>query len=377
MPTMTQPPPLEIRVSWATLLKIGAAGLVGWACLCLWPSLELLLFAVLIAVALSPVVARIEKKGASRGVAVVVLASVLVLLGATAAFFVVPPLTSQVASMWKELPALRQSIAHTLERGGLGARIVLPLFDLPRSPALDSWLAKPLAWGPPAIEFVVALLVVFVLSIYLLLDGPKVVAWLLAYAPRAHRRRVGDTIPELFAVVQAYTLGQLIASSLFGTFAFAVLLAFGVPAALPLAVVAAACDVIPVAGILLVTVLAALCALTVSPSTALFVGGLFLLYHLFEAYFLVPHLYGNRLKLSTLTVLLAILAGGALGGIPGAILALPVVAAYPVIEKYWLDERLHPDVVADHEALEDSKDSSGQQKIVADMLKGRPLDASR
>lgn len=365
----------EIRISWATLLKLGVALLVAWACLRLWPSFELLLFAVLIAVALSPVAAWIEKRGASRGTGVLILASVLVLVGATAAFFVVPPLTSQVSTMWKTLPALRQSIAHSLERGSLGARLVLPLFDLPRSPALDAWLAKPLAWGPPAIEFLVALLVVFVLSLYLLLDGPKVVAWLLAYAPRAYRRRVGDTVPELFAVVQAYTLGQAIASSLFGTFAFVVLLSFGVPAALPLALVAAACDVIPVAGILLVTVLATLCALTVSPSSALFVGGLFLLYHLFEAYVLVPRLYGNRLKLSTLTVLLAILAGGELGGIPGAILALPLVAAYPVIEKYWLDERLHPDVVADHEALERPADSSGHQRVVAAMLKGRPLDS--
>jgi predicted PurR-regulated permease PerM len=367
----------EHRVSWATLLKLGVALLAAWACLKLWPSFQLLLFATLIAIAFSPVVTWIEKRHISRGTAVLVLASVVVLLGVALAFFVLPPLTAQLATIWKTLPALRQSISRSFEKGSLGARIVLPLFDLPRSPALDAWLARPLAWGPPALEFVVALLIVVVLSLYLLLDGPKVVAWLLAYAPRRHRLKVGDTIPELFSVVQAYTLGQLVSSTLFGAFAFGILLGFGVPAALPLAFVAAACDVIPVAGILVVTVLAAICALTVSPTTALFVGGLFLLYHLFETYFLVPHLYGNRLQLSTLTVLLAILAGGELGGIPGAILALPLVAAYPVIEKHWLDERLHPGVIADHEALQESEDSSGQHELVTAMLEGRPLDSPR
>ena len=114
-----------------------------------------------------------------------------------------------------------------------------------------------------------------------------------------------------------------------------------------------------------------------SPATALLVAAIFLAYHLFEAYLLLPRLYGNRLRLSTLTVLLAILAGGTLGGIPGAILALPLVAAYPVIEKHWLDEWLHPDVVADHTALRDTEDEKSQKRLVNAVLEGRPADASR
>ena len=218
---------------------------------------------------------------------------------------------------------------------------------------------------------------IIVLSLYLILDGPKVVAWLLAYAPRAHRRRMGDMVPELFSVVQAYTTGQLIASSLFAVFVAVVLTATGVPGVLPLALLAALADVIPVAGIVVVIVVASLAALTVSPGTALLVGALVLAYHLFEAYLLLPRLYGNRLRLSTLTVLLAILGGGTLGGIPGAILALPLVAAYPVIEKHWLDEWLHPDVVADHTALRDTEDEKRQKKLVNAVLEGRPADAVR
>jgi predicted PurR-regulated permease PerM len=369
--------PLDLRLPWATLLKVGLAILAGWACLRLWRPVEMLLFAALIAIALSPVVAVLEKWRLSRGGAVALIAvGVLTAAGAFASF-VLPPLMSQFSGLWKNLPALRGSLARSLDRGGLPARIVLPLFDLPHSAEVDAWLARPLAWGPPALEAAAAGVVVVVLSLYLLLDGRKVVAWLLAYAPRAHRRKMGDMVPELFAVLQAYATGQLITSAMFGVFAFVVLAATGVPGALPLALLAAVCDVIPVAGIVVATGLAAVSALTVSPSTALLVGGLFLAYHLFESYVLIPRLYGRQMRLSTLTVLFAILAGGTLGGIPGAILALPLVAAYPVVEKHWLDEWLHPDVVADHAALRETEGVRRHGRLVTAVLEGRPADPSR
>ena len=376
MPSRATPPP-PAHVPWATLLKIAAAVLAAWVCLRLWPTVELLLFAGLIAIALSPVVRTLEKRRVTRGRAVLLLALAVVVLGGAFAFFVLPPLMAQVSAMWKGLPAIRASISRSLESGGLSARVLLPLLDLPHGPEVDAWLARPLVWGPPAFEAAGGAVVVVVLSLYLLLDGPKVVAWLLAYAPRAHRRKMGDMVPELFAVVQAYTTGQLVASSLFGAFALVVISASGVPGALPIAFLAALCDVIPVAGIVIVTVVAALSALTVGPPTALVVAALFVAYHLFELYVLLPRLYGNRLRLSTLTVLLAILAGGTLGGIPGAVLALPLVAAYPVVEKHWLDEWLHPDAVADHTVLRETDDAGRQRKVVRAVLEGRPADTAR
>ena len=371
-----EPAPAEARVPWATLLKIGAAVLAAWVCVKLWTSVELLLFSALIAIAMSPLVHALERRRLSRGRAVGLLALGVLVAVAAFAFLALPPLVSQIGAIWKSLPALRARISHTVEGGGLAARVLLPLVDLPHAPEVDAWLARPLAWGPPAFELAGAAVVVVVLSLYLLLDGPKVVAWLLAYAPRAHRRRMGDMVPELFSVVQAYTTGQLIASSLFATFAGVALAAIGVPGVLPLAVLAFICDVIPVAGISVVIAVASLLALTVSPAKALLVGSIFLAYHLFEAYILLPRLYGNRLRLSTLTVLLAILGGGTLGGIPCAVLALPLVAAYPVVEKHWLDEWLHPDAVADHLALRDTEDEK-QTKVVKAVLQGRPADATR
>jgi predicted PurR-regulated permease PerM len=359
----------NVRVPWATLVKILAAVVAGWAIVRLWPSVQLFLISVLLAVALSPIVGGLERRGVGHGIAVSLLALAIVLILAAFCFFVLPPLMEQVSDLWKNLPHFRNVVAKHLEGGGLPSRIILPLLDLPRSPEFDARLAKPLIWGPKALEVLAGLLIAVVLSLYLLFDGRKVVAWLLAYVPRAHRRRMRNMVPEVFDVVQAFTTGQMLISALFSVFTFIVLTALDVPAALPLALFAGLCDVIPVAGISVATVAASLCALTVSPSVALMVFSIYVCYHLFEAYILVPRLYGNRLKLSTLTVLLAILAGGTLGGVIGAVLALPIVAAYPVIEKHWLDDYLHPDALEDHRALRDT-DGKASEAVVDAVLQG-------
>jgi predicted PurR-regulated permease PerM len=121
--------------------------------------------------------------------------------------------------------------------------------------------------------------------------------------------------------------------------------------ALLLGVVAAVFDILPIIGFFLAVLPAMAIGLTVSPSTALLVFVLYGAYHLFENYFIVPKVYGNKLELSTLAVLLAIMAAGILAGIPGAIAVLPFVAAYPAIERLFLSEKLAPDTVSKHEQL--------------------------
>ncbi len=362
----------EIRVAWATLLKILTAVLAAWALVHLWVGFEVLLIAALFAVALSPAVDWMEDHGFGRGWAVATLAVVgVTILGAFLAL-VLPPLTNELSALWKSLPHLRQNISHEMERSGLASRLVLPLLDLPRSPEFDAWLSRPMGWGPTAVEAVAASFLVAVLSLYLILDGRTVVAWLLAYVPRQHRGKMSAMIPEVFGVVKAYAIGQLITSALFTVFTFAILTAFHVPAAISLALFAGVCDAVPVVGIFIAMVAAALISLTVSPATALIVLGLYLIYHLFETYVLVPRLYGNRLRLSTLTVLLAIVAGGMLDGVIGAILVLPLVAAYPVVEKHWLSDYLNPDAIEDHAALRAATDENakGQEAAVEAVMKG-------
>ncbi len=241
--------------------------------------------------------------------------------------------------------------AGGIERYGALSHVLLPLLDLPASPAIASWLSEPLRWGKAFVEAAAAALLVVVLAFHLLLDGRPVIAWLLAYVPRRHRGRMSATVPEVFDVVKAFVTGQLTATGLFALFCFVVLSVYRVPAALPLALFSGAGAAVPTVGILAAMAAAGLVGLTVSPGTSLAVLGLTFADHQVEAYVLLPRLYGGRLRLSTLTVILAIVAGGMRDGIVGAVLARPIVAAYPVVEKHRLGDDLHPDAVEDHASL--------------------------
>ena len=90
-----------------------------------------------------------------------------------------------------------------------------------------------------------------------------------------------------------------------------------------------------------------------SPRTALIVVGLYVLFHALETYYIVPMVYGKHLRVSTLTVLLGLLAGMLLAGIPGALAALPILASYAAIERIWLKPFLRDGVSEKHELQKD------------------------
>src|SRR5205085_4519515 len=112
-----------------------------------------------------------------------------------------------------------------------------------------------------------------------------------------------------------YVVGNLITSVFAAGYAFVVLQMLHVPNAALLAILAGIFDLLPIIGFFLFIIPAVLLALTVSAKAALFVALLYGAYHLAENYFIVPKVYGNRLRLSTLVVLVSCLAAGLLAGV--------------------------------------------------------------
>lgn len=132
--------------------------------------------------------------------------------------------------------------------------------------------------------------------------------------------------------------GQLITSVALGLFTFALLIACGVPNALPLAIFAALMDVFPFVGSLLAAIPVVLTALGSGQATGIVVFCCMFAYQLFENKILVPKVYGSALRLSPAVVVLALLAGGTLLGMIGALLALPIAAGLQmIIEELGVD----------------------------------------
>ena len=367
---MPLPPPepvhLELHLPTRTIVKVLVSTLLVWAALRSWPELVFLTISLLLAVALEPFVAWLGRRHVSRGLSVLLLAVLLIGVLAAVIGFVLPPVMSQAAELIANFPAFRARVQHRLPPGNLVLRTVVDqALSLPSSPDFLTRVNQPLIWGEAAISGVMTTFFVLVATLYLLLDGKRLYAWLLAYVPRAHREKMAETVSGVSDVVYAYVRGQLVTSFAFALFAALVLHLLGVPAALPLALLAGACDVIPVVGIVIATAPAALLALTVSPVIAAAVVGSYTLYHLLETYVVVPRVYGKTLRLSTLAVLLALIVGGALQGLLGAVLVLPLVAAYPIIERIWLKNYLAGEVLADHSALARAAETGSDEAVEA------------
>jgi predicted PurR-regulated permease PerM len=124
-----------------------------------------------------------------------------------------------------------------------------------------------------------------------------------------------------------------------------------VPAALVLAIIAGVFDLVPVIGFFMSLAVSGLLAATVSPTALIGVVLFYVLFNAIESYFINPRVYGHELKMSKLAVLIAVAVGGQLGGVMGVLLALPLAAIYPAIERIWLREHVGDETVEKHQRL--------------------------
>ena len=170
-----------------------------------------------------------------------------------------------------------------------------------------------------------------VLSFYLVADAERAQGVLYSIVPREHHPRLTRILTNLETIVGGYMRGQVITCVAIGVFALALLLILHVPNALVLALFAAVVDVLPFVGGLMVIIPAVLSALPLGLPIAGIVLVAFLLYMEFESRVLVPRVYGRVLRLSPAVVILALVAGGTLMGIIGALLALPIAAGLLMI----------------------------------------------
>ena len=349
---------------FTTLLKIALFFLLVVCVIRLWPFIVMFIIAVLLAITLEPLVQWMTRHRMRRTFGVTLVAFGLIV--AFALFFgvLLPQVGQEMGDFTKNIDKARAEIVQRIPPSLAFLRHALeqPQSLAPKQP-VQKWLHTSLLFGKYALEGIVALVFTLVVAIYLLLEGKAFYAWLVSFVPRAQRDRVAQTAEEVSAVVLAYMRGQLITSALCAAYVLVLLLVMRVPAALFLAVAAGIFDIIPVVGTILLILAPTLVAMTVSPLRGVIVLAALILYHFIENYVIIPRVYGKQMRLSTLTVLLAITVGGALQGIVGMVLILPLVAAYPIIERMWLRPLVGSETVADHQRLEHDESGKAAQEI--------------
>lgn len=297
----------------------------------LWTVVLILVVALILAGTFNPLIEWMEARRIRRLYALVVLFLALVVSAALLLFLTAPPLVDQLTQLVKDAPETRRRLITLLSERS----ITTPLAHVVQNAGLNDTLARLetllLGYSSDVAQVIGYGVTTLVLSFYLLSDGPRAQGVVYAIVPRDYHMRLARILRRLESIVGGYVRGQVITSAALAAFTLVLLLALRVPNALSLALFAALVDVIPFVGGLLVVVPAALSALSVGVPAATMVLAALMLYMEFESRVLIPRIYGRVLRLPATAVILALLIGGTLMGVMGALLALPIAAGLLMI----------------------------------------------
>ena len=299
--------------------------------------LLLLYVAGLLAVGISPIVRQIERRRGKRKRRVPRWAAILVVYLAILATFagmlsiLLPPLIEQAIALWTNLPDLASRGQETLRRWGLWSG-KLSWAELAKSlPSPELAISGVFSALQSLLGIVGALVTVFVLPYYLLIEADDLHATFLTLFPEDRRPQVARITRTVTEKVGAWLGGQLLLALVIGSTAALGLTLMGVPYFWVLALVAAIGEMIPVVGPILAAVPAVLVGFTVSPQTGMVVAAYFALQQFIENNFLVPRIMERQVGVSAITVVVALLIGTELLGLVGALLAVPTAAIIQVL----------------------------------------------
>ncbi len=297
-----------------------------------WLFLQLRAVVLLVVVALvfagtfNPLVEWMERRGIKRIYALTLLFVALLLATSLLIFLTVPPFLEQLAQIVRDAPRHREQLIGLLQQRDVTAPLARALQHAGLEQTLARIESSLVGYTPQALTALGWAVTTLFLSFYLLADGKRAQGALYAIVPRDYHMRLARILQNLEAIVGGYMRGQLITSVGIGVFTYLLLVICGVPNALSLALFAAVADVIPFIGGLLATAPAVLVALSKGLPTGLIVLVALFIYQEVENRVLIPKVYGHALRLSPATVVIALLAGGILLGVIGALLALPIAA---------------------------------------------------
>jgi len=285
--------------------------------------------AVFIAAGLDPVVGWLTRHRIPRWTAVlIVIASAL---GVAAAFLAaaIPPLASEATALAHQIPHYMHDLQdRNSQLGKLNVKYhIQQRLSKLVSGGGTSLVGGVLGAGELVLSTASFILAVLVLSIYFLAGLPRIKVFAYQLIPHSRRTRailIGD---EILAKVGGFVLGNFITSVIAGLGTYFWLLAFGVPYPILLAMFVALLDLIPVIGSTIGGAVVTLVALTVSLPVAIATLAFYIAYRLAEDYLIVPRVMRRTVEVPAIVSLVAVLIGGVLMGIIGALVAIPVAAA--------------------------------------------------
>lgn len=300
--------------------------------------LLLVFIAVFLAVALGPAVGFFERRKLSKGLSILVV--YLLIFGGVVGvgLLIVPPIVNQVDQLASDLPGYVQDLRDNDQfrkyddKYDITDKLTEQAEKLPEHLGDAAGALQSITVG--AFGAIVQLVTVLTMTFFLLLDGGKIADFLLGLRGPETEKRLRRIASDVYRSVSGYVAGNLVISVAAGTSTYIVLAILGVPFAVPLAVLMAFLDLIPLVGATLAGVTIALVTLFNDfPTSTIVWAVFFIVYQQVENNVLQPLVYRKTVDVAPLIVIIAILIGGSLLGILGALVAIPVAATVQIIAR--------------------------------------------
>lgn len=327
------------------LAALAVAVFIAWALWEVRDALLLIYISALVAVGLSPLVNELERKRlirqrVPRWAAILVIYVFIIAALIAVAAMVIPAVVMQARDLAREFPQLLHQgqqwlVDHGVLTREISAQEAVQSASVSGAQDYLGFVANAVLG---VIGGVFGIITVLVLAFYLLVDSSSLILVFLRLFPRDKRPQVNDACRRVTNKISAWLGGQLLLGGIIGSTAALGLFLMGVPFFWVLALIAAIGEMIPIVGPILSAVPAIAVALSVSPTLALGVIIFFVGQQQLENHLLVPKIMQRQVGISPVFVIIALLIGGSLLGVMGAILAVPTAAIIQVLLEETLSE---------------------------------------
>jgi len=332
-------PTNTLDISTTSIIRVIIVLIALWFLYFIRDIIAIVFVSIIIAAALSPSVDKLEKKKIPRAVSIIVL--YLLVVGFLGAFiyFVFPPMISQIQQLADSLPSYFKTFSN----------FIISLRDVSTNGLLNASQASLSSLSNFLGEFInnifnttigffngaAALLMIFVLTLYFLLDENGIKKFFVSLMPIKQKSKIISITSKIGKKLGGWLRGQIILAIAVGVVVYAGLFLMKVPYALTLAILAGLLEIIPIIGPIIAAIPAILVAFTISPTIALIVTAFYILVQELENKLLVPKIMQHAVGLNPITIIIIILIGAKLMGIIGVLLAVPVAAVLYVILEEW------------------------------------------
>ncbi len=305
------------------------------------------LIAILIASALRPTIIRLTRLRVPQGLAILLVYAMLLGLIITLLIGVLPPVFSQISRYiqndWQLASRLiaAQNWFMNFANTNLGANISpIDADEIQRAVGImvDEFTLSAPRLATELGGVVGESILAFVIGVYWLTSHDSAVNFLLQMFPLRHREEVKATIDEIETSLGNYVRGVVLVASFVGIANCAILTLLRVPNAATLGFIIGVTTMLPVIGGFLGGGLATIMALLINPLHALFTLGTFVGVQQIETHYLTPRVMSRSVGIDPILVIVAVFVGFALGGVIGAILAVPIVGIFYIVFRRWVIE---------------------------------------